>query len=85
MFDVKQLDSDHGRARLALVVPKFGHTAVERNKLKRRLRELGRVHVLPVCSSDILLRAKRIAYDASFDQLREEVQRLAGVLAPPTS
>ena len=81
MFDVKRLDSDCEFARVALVVPKFGYTAVRRNTLKRRLRELTREMVLPGSARDVLFRAKRVAYDASFDQLKDEVRRIAGELA----
>lgn len=67
---------------MAIVVPKWGFTAVRRNKLKRRLRELTRAHVLTqASSSDVVVRARREAYDASFDDLRQDVQRLAGGLS----
>jgi ribonuclease P protein component len=60
------------------VVPKFGFTAVQRNKLKRRLRELTRQHVLPNAGScDVLVRARRDAYEADFDRLREEIGHVA--------
>ncbi len=34
-------------ARVGFVVPKYGHTSVDRNRLKRRLRELVRTRLLP--------------------------------------
>jgi ribonuclease P protein component len=65
------------------VVPKFGFTAVRRNRLKRRLRELTRAHVLTQPRSlDVLLRARRDAYDATFDALREEIDYVARQLHP---
>lgn len=58
-------------------MPKFGFNSVRRNKLKRRLRELTRQHVLPRPSScDLLLRARRDAYGASFEQLRDDIHRV---------
>ena len=64
------------------MVPKFGFTAVRRNKLKRRLRELTRIHVFAVtCSCDLILRAKRETYDATFDRLREDIAHLAAQIA----
>ncbi len=33
-------------ARATVVVPRFGRTAVERNRLKRRLREIARLDLL---------------------------------------
>jgi ribonuclease P protein component len=80
-LDVKRLDSPRGHARVAIVVPKFGFTVVQRNKLKRRLRELTRQHVLPHAGScDLLVRARRDAYDAGFDRLREEIHHVAAQL-----
>lgn len=59
-------------------MPKFGHTVVRRNTLKRRLRELVRLELLPrSCSCDVVLRARRDAYDAPFERLREEVRGVA--------
>ena len=59
-------------------MPKHGHDSVERNKLKRRLKELGRTRVLPMlwerdCRMDVLLRARRESYGASFADLKDEV------------
>jgi len=82
MLDVKQLDSPLGHVRVAIVVPKFGFTAVRRNKLKRRLRELARQFLLTAPRSvDLLVRARREAYDAPFDQLRDEINVLASRIA----
>lgn len=68
--------------RVALVVPKYGFTAVRRNKLKRRMRELTRALVLPQpVSCDLLVRARRDAYDASFAALREEIGYVAAHIA----
>lgn len=76
------MDSSAGHVRVAIVVPKHGHTAVRRNKLKRRLRELARQEVLPRrASRDVLLRARRDAYAASYPELRSVVAGVAaGVL-----
>jgi ribonuclease P protein component len=75
---VKRIDSAQGHVRVAIVVPKFGFTAVRRNKLKRRLRELTRSQVLTQpASCDVLLRARREAYDATFDGLRDELGHVA--------
>jgi len=59
-------------------VPKHGHEIVERNTLKRRLREIGRVELLPRLRSadaeaDVLIRARKEAYDSDFNQLRSEL------------
>jgi RNase P protein component len=62
-----------------VVVPKHGHENVERNKLKRWLKELGRTCMLPTlwgrdCQLDVLLRARREAYGAEYAELKEEVE-----------
>jgi ribonuclease P protein component len=64
-----------GSSRLAVIVPRFRHTAVERNRLRRRLREIGRRQVLPVFDgpTDLAVRARPSAYDAAFETLRREI------------
>lgn len=64
--------------RVGLVVPKHRHTIVERNLIKRRLREVLRLEVLPRLeaagvASDVLVRARREAYGASYAALRDEL------------
>ena len=71
-------------ARVAVVVGKFSFTAVQRNKLKRRLRELVRMLMLPVLAPmDLLVRARREAYTATFEMLRDDVSDAALRLAAP--
>lgn len=63
--------------RVGLIVPKYGHTAVDRNRLKRRLRELVRMEVLPVLHPvDLVFRAAPSAYRLSFESLRQEILSL---------
>jgi ribonuclease P protein component len=73
------------RVRLALVVPKHGRKIVERNRLKRWLREGARLDLLPRCRDrgsalDVLIRARAPAYDIGFERLREEIRELAEAL-----
>lgn len=64
------------RGRVGIIVPKYGHSSVDRNKVKRRLRELVRLEVLPELPTiDVVLRASPKAYTRSFDALREEVRK----------
>jgi RNase P protein component len=46
-LDVRAMPSALPHARVGFVVPKYGHTSVDRNRLKRRLRELVRTRLLP--------------------------------------
>ncbi len=64
-----------GRSRLAVVVARASRTAVARNRLRRRLREIGRRYVLPVLAAplDVGIRARPAAYEAPFDRLRLEI------------
>ena len=71
--------------RVGIVVPKHRHTVVERNRLKRRLRELTRAQ-WPVLFAampprDVALYALPSAYDAPFDALRTDVARLGAKVA----
>lgn len=63
-----------------MIVPKHGHTIVERNRVKRRLREIGRRGILPDLDgagrrADVLIRARRGAYDETFGGLETEVRK----------
>ena len=61
---------------MGLVVPKFRHTGVARNRLRRRLREIWRTEVQPRQGSrDLLIRVRQDAYQASFATLRIELLR----------
>jgi ribonuclease P protein component len=67
-------------ARLGLIVPKHGRTGVERNKLKRRLRELARTGILAapeIRGVDLVIRALPGAYSAAFGQLRDQMTGIA--------
>ena len=73
--------SPAGVPRLGVVVPKHKRTIVQRNRLKRRLRELGRTLLLPALGNrganfDVLFRARPEAYTAPFAALRDEVAAL---------
>jgi len=73
---------------VGVVVPRYKHSAVARNRLKRRLRELVRLEWLPVLPPmDVVLKVIPPAYERDFDGLRSEVrqagQRLARLTLPP--
>jgi ribonuclease P protein component len=79
-LDVFSAASPSSFPRFGLVVPKHGRRIVDRNRLKRRLRELGRREVLPRLRSseqptDVLVRTRPEAYEAGYDRLREELVR----------
>ncbi|MGI8547445.1 MAG: ribonuclease P protein component [Gemmatimonadaceae bacterium] len=66
-------------ARVGVIVPKYKRSIVERNKLRRRLREIVRTRMLPVIPArDVFIRAMPQAYTSSFDVLVREID---GVIA----
>jgi ribonuclease P protein component len=59
---------------VGFVVPRYKHSAVDRNRLKRRLRELVRMHVLPdLPPLDVVVRVLPVAYTRTFDALEAEL------------
>jgi ribonuclease P protein component len=63
-------------ARLAVVVPRFGNTAVARNKLRRQLREIVRRRLLPsLMPIDLVISSRAAAYRAQFRELAAELEQ----------
>ena len=59
---------------MGLIVPKFQSGAVARNRLRRRLKELWRRELMgTVPGWDVVISARREAYGAGFDALRDEL------------
>jgi ribonuclease P protein component len=82
-MEVRTLTSPLPYPRVGIVVPRFGRTVVERNKVRRRLRELVRTRLLPrIPPQDVLLRAAPAAYARTFNALEREIQQLARALSP---
>jgi ribonuclease P protein component len=88
-FDVRALLTDRNTLRVGLIVPRYKHTAVDRNRLKRRLRELVRVRLLPPWRegapgrrrADVVVRALPAAYHMSMADLARRIEQLAAALA----
>lgn len=92
-LDVFVSASPVARSRIGLVVAKprqktspgrkrVRGAAVQRNRLKRRLREVARTEVLPRLAEsdlrvDVLIRARPEAYEAGFQPLRSELMEVA--------
>lgn len=77
-LDVYDSASPSLRSRVGIIVPRYGHTIVERNRLKRRLREIVRLEILPRLTlpdegTDVLIRIRRNAYGVAFADLRAEL------------
>jgi len=81
VIEVRYLASLLRHARVGVIVPKHSHSSVERNLVKRRLRELVRRELLPFLPSlDVVVRAAPSAYGASFDRLRDATRRVRETL-----
>ena len=73
-LDMIWMDNQSGQPRMGLIVPKFQLSAVARNRLRRRLREIWRRDIQAQQPAlDIVIRARREAYGASFDVLRSQL------------
>jgi ribonuclease P protein component len=82
-LEVRYLASPLAQARIGVIVPRYGHTAVERNVVKRRLRDLARRDLLPVLASAppgmvlvVVIRATPSAYAASHAVLRAALKKV---------
>lgn len=80
--------SSAGRPRMAVVVPRHGHVIVQRNRLRRRLREILRRDWLPAVSRegrsvDLVVRARATAYDVDFEALRSDLLETLGEMTWP--
>ena len=79
------LESAAAMGRVGIVVPKHAHTAVARNTVKRRIREIIRdVWPLTRPGTEVLVYALPTAYRVSFARLHDEIRSLwpvAGQLA----
>jgi ribonuclease P protein component len=67
-------DNLTGHPRMGLIVPKHQSSAVARNRLRRRLREIWRRDVQQHQPAwDLVIRTRREAYAAPFATLRDDV------------
>jgi ribonuclease P protein component len=66
---------------MGLIVPRFQSTAVARNRLRRRLSEIWRRDIQARQGPcDVLIRARKEAYGATFAELRAELVAWVGSL-----
>jgi ribonuclease P protein component len=82
LLEIVWMDNSTGHPRMGLIVPKFQSSAVARNRLRRRLTEIWRREIQARQGArDLIVRARREAYGASFAELRQEFLTLVGALA----
>jgi ribonuclease P protein component len=76
-------DNNTGHPRMGLIVPKFRSSAVARNRLRRRLREIWRRELQAHQPAwDLVIRARREAYGAPFDRLRADLLTWRRMVVP---
>jgi ribonuclease P protein component len=79
-LEARVVASARSHPRVGFIVPRYKHTAVDRNRLKRRLRELVRRRLLAELAElpavDLVIRAKPCAYDCSFVSLAAQIETL---------
>ncbi|MBK5290183.1 MAG: ribonuclease P protein component [Acidobacteriia bacterium] len=62
--------------RIGFTVPKAVGKSVERNRIRRRMREAIRLELWRLDSGvDLVFHPRRLVLDAAFDQLRRQVER----------
>ena len=89
-LDVFTALAPRAEPRFGAIVPRHGHDAVARNRLRRRLREIGRRQILPClgrreCNVDVLVRSRPGAYEARFAELSAELLGLTERLCSDAS
>jgi ribonuclease P protein component len=68
------MENSTGQPRMGLIVPKFQTSAVARNRLRRRLREIWRREIQQHQPAwDLIIKARREAYTANFEALLSQV------------
>lgn len=77
-LEVRILASPLFHPRVGFVVPKFNRSAVERNRLKRQLREIVRTSILgSLPAVDVVIKTRPSAYNAQFSILFTELSQAA--------
>ena len=77
-LEVRAVASLQAFPRVGFVVPRYKQSAVARNRVKRRLREAVRLHMLSPLQAlaaplDVVVRALPAAYGRDYDTLRAEL------------
>ena len=76
-LEARVLPSRVRHCRVGVVVAKYGHTIVERNRLRRQIRELARIRLIPSFTGiDLIIRALSSAYSSKFDELTRDVDQI---------
>jgi ribonuclease P protein component len=76
------LASPLSHPRVGFIVPKYGRSGVERNRLKRQLREIVRTQLLMhLFGVDVVIKARANAYGVQFSALADELRQTPAEVA----
>ena len=76
------LASPLSHPRVGFIVPKYSRSGVERNRLKRQLREIVRTQLLMHLSGvDVVIKARANAYGVQFPVLADELRQTPAEVA----
>jgi len=78
LFYLRRADTEG--ARFGFTLPKFLGGAVERNRIKRRLREAVRLHARMIAPVDIVINPKKSALRVRFAELESDIQRAMEII-----
>jgi len=82
LFEVRILASPLVHPRVGFVIPKHNQSSVQRNALKRKLREIVRVEILTVLPAvDVVIKSRPDAYRADFKAIASDLQRMVNEIA----
>jgi ribonuclease P protein component len=82
LFSVHAFPNEHGNPRLGLSVSRKVGTAVPRNTVRRRLREVFRASTSEIPGDlDLVVSARPAAAEATFKELRAEFGKALGKFA----
>ena len=82
LFSLHAFPNEHGNPRLGLSVSRKVGTAVTRNAVRRRLREVFRTSTSEIPGDlDLVVSAKPAAAEATFEALRAEFGKALGKFA----
>lgn len=84
-FEIRAMPSPLAHPRAGVIVAKGSRRAVDRNRIKRKIREAVRLYLLPVLGRvDFVIRTRKEIYGASDEDLRADLSEAIGQLIKAT-
>lgn len=84
-LEIRAMPSPLAHPRAGLIIAKGRRRAVDRNRIKRKIREAVRLYLLPVLGRvDFVIRTRDEIYGASDDEFRADLSEAIGQLIEAT-